>query len=92
MARRIQVGNLPGSVDSLALQRLFEAHGAVRSAMVNRHFETGFSTGVGSIEMASEEGGAAAIAALNRRELGGRVLSVCWCQIPTHPVEDRPGT
>ena len=80
MARVIQVGNLPDSFDSLVLQRLFEVHGAVRSSMVNRYLETGCSTGVGFIEMASEEGGAAAIAALHHREQGGRVLSVCWSE------------
>ena len=77
MKRLIQVANLPDSVDSLALQRLFELHGDVRSAMVNRHFETGRSTGVGFVEMASEKGRAAAIMALHHREHSGHVLSVC---------------
>jgi RNA recognition motif-containing protein len=73
MAGLIQVGNSPDSVDNLILQRLFEVHGAVRSAMINRHFETGGSTGVGFVEMESNESGAAAIAALNHREHFG-----CW--------------
>ena len=89
MARLIQVGNLSDSIDSLALQQLFEEHGAVRSAMIARHFETGDSTGVGFIEMESEEDGAAAIAALNHREHCGRVLSVCWSESSKHGAADR---
>jgi len=77
MARFIQVGNLPPSVDRLALQRLFELHGAVRSARIAKHFETGWNTDAGYIEMESDEGGAAAIAALHQQEHYGRVLSVC---------------
>ena len=78
MARYIQAGNLPDSVDDLALRRLFEAHGAVRSAVISRHVESGRSAGAGFVEMESEEGGTAAIAALHHLEYGGRVLSVCW--------------
>jgi len=78
MAQLIQVCNLPDSVDGRGLQRLFELHGAVRSATVNRHFETGRSTGVGFIEMASKQRGTAAIAALHHRQHWGQVLSVCW--------------
>jgi RNA recognition motif-containing protein len=77
MARIIQVGNLPESVNSLALRRLFEAHGAVRGVVINRHFETGRSTGVGFVEMETAEGGTAAIAALNHREHFSCILSVC---------------
>jgi RNA recognition motif-containing protein len=77
MARLIQVGNLADSVNSHALRRLFEAHGVVRRATIHRHYETGRSTGVGIVEMESEAGAAAAIAALNHREHLGRVLSVC---------------
>jgi hypothetical protein len=51
MARVKQVGHLPGSVDSVVLEQLFEAHGASRFA--DRHFETGSSTGAGSDDMAS---------------------------------------
>jgi RNA recognition motif-containing protein len=76
----IQICNLPDSFDSFVLRRVFEAYGAVRSASVADHFETGRSTGVGFIEMASQEDGWAAIAGLNQREHGGRVLSVSWSE------------
>ncbi len=78
MTRCIQIGNLPDSVDSLDHQRLFEAHGAVRSAKIARRVETGRSTGVGFVEMESEAGGTAAIAAMNGRTDCGRILAVCW--------------
>lgn len=78
MTRLIQVGNLLDTVDESILRQLFEEHGAVRSAKINRHFETGRSTGVGFVEMGTEEAGDAAIAALNHRQHGGQVLSVCW--------------
>ena len=78
MTRVLQVGNLSDSVDRFVLRRLFELYGSVRSATVNRHFETNRSTGVGFVEMASEEGGTAAIAALHHQTKFGRVVSVCW--------------
>ena len=56
MVRLIQVGNLPDSVNGPALRRLFESHGAVRSGTINRHHETGESTGVGFVEMESDGG------------------------------------
>jgi RNA recognition motif-containing protein len=88
MSRLIQIDNLPASIDSLVLQRLFELHGVVRSSMIARHIETGCSTGVGFIEMASEEGGAHAIAALNHQENFGRVLSVCWSEDSKNWIAD----
>ena len=88
MAKLIQVGNLSDSIDNPGLLRLFQAHGAVRSAIVSRHLETGRGTGVGFIEMESDEGGAAAITALNHHEHFGRVLSVCWRDISENQVTD----
>jgi RNA recognition motif-containing protein len=88
MARLIQVGNLPDSVDNGLLQRLFEAHGGVRSASVNRRRESGRSTGVGFVQMASDKGGDAAIAALNHQEHLGHALSVCWSQRSDHGEAD----
>jgi RNA recognition motif-containing protein len=89
MARLIQVANLPDSIDSLDLQALFQVHGAVRSALIARDIETGRSTGVGFIEMASEEEGAAAIAALNHLEHYGHELSVCWNAVFSKRLADR---
>jgi RNA recognition motif-containing protein len=82
MSQLIQVGNLPDFVDSAVLRRLFEVHGAVRSSRINRHIGTGRSTGVGFIEMESQESAEAAIAAMNHVEQYGRMLSVCWSNSP----------
>jgi RNA recognition motif-containing protein len=86
MARLIQIGNLPDSVGGDALRRLFETYGVVRGATVNRHYDTGRSTGVGFIEMESEKRGAAAVAGLNHRTHLGCVLSVCWSEMANTPA------
>jgi RNA recognition motif-containing protein len=88
MARIIQVGNLPDSVESVALRTLFEEHGAVRNAVINGH-ESGRSTGVGFVEMNSEEGRNSAIAALNHRQHFGCVLSVCGSEGSAIPAAGR---
>jgi len=80
MARLIKIDNLPASIDSLALQHLFEFHGAVRSAMIAPHLETGCGATVGFIEMESAECAWEAILALNLRERFGQVLSVGWSE------------
>jgi len=78
MGKTIQIGNLPYSVDDRDLARLFAPHGSVHSAKVCVHFDTGLSTGVGFVEMDSDPEGESAIAALNGRPHGGRILAVCW--------------
>jgi cold-inducible RNA-binding protein len=85
----IQVGNLPVTVDSLALQRLFEAHGRVRSAMIARHSGVGRSTGVGFVEMESDDNALAAVAALNRHEQDGHEIWVCWDDRTANLIADR---
>ena len=87
MARLIQVGNLPESIDSLGLKRLFEPHGTVRIAEVATHHETGRSTGVGCVEMESEKDGKDAIMALNHREFLGQVLTVCWSNLSKNWIQ-----
>jgi RNA recognition motif-containing protein len=88
MERQIEVGNLPNSINSRDLLRLFEEYGAVRSAIVAEHLETGVSTGLGLVEMESAERGTAAIAALNLHEHFGRVLLVCWNDASANPIAD----
>jgi len=89
MARLIQVANLADSVDSISLERLFALHGGVRTARISTHVDSGRSTGVGFIEMESDVGGAAAIAAMNNQEFYGQVLSVCWVESSENWVADR---
>ena len=76
MGRRIYVGNLPWSTTSAELQSMFAEHGGVRTAEVISDRETGRSRGFGFVEMESDEGTEAAIAAMNGRDMGGRALTV----------------
>jgi RNA recognition motif-containing protein len=76
MSRKIYVGNLPWSTTSSDLEQMFSAHGAVRSAEVISDRETGRSRGFGFVEMETDDGLQAAIAALNGHELNGRPLTV----------------
>jgi RNA recognition motif-containing protein len=76
LARKIYVGNLPWSTTSADLEAMFSPHGAVRSAEVISDRETGRSRGFGFVEMETDEGLQAAIAALNGQEVNGRALTV----------------
>jgi RNA recognition motif-containing protein len=74
-------------MDSSSLQELFSAHGTVASAEIISDRETGRSKGFGFVEMGSDAEAAAAIAALNGQEHGGRALTVNEAK----PKESRPG-
>jgi RNA recognition motif-containing protein len=76
MAGKIYVGNLPWSTTSADLEAMFAPHGAVRSAEVISDRETGRSRGFGFVEMETDEGLQAAVAALNGHEINGRPLTV----------------
>jgi RNA recognition motif-containing protein len=76
MGKRLYVGNLPYSVDSSELQEMFEPHGSVVSAQVISDRDTGRSKGFGFIEMGSDDEAAAAIAAMNGKDMNGRALTV----------------
>ena len=76
MSGKIYVGNLPWSTTSADLEQMFAPHGPVRSAEVISDRETGRSRGFGFVEMETNEGLQAAIAALNGHEMNGRPLTV----------------
>jgi RNA recognition motif-containing protein len=76
MGKKLYVGNLAYGIGSSDLQRLFAAHGTVRSAEVITDRATGRSKGFGFVEMASDQEAQAAIAALNGKEIEGRSLTV----------------
>ena len=76
MSRTIYVGNLPWSTTSSDLEAMFAPHGAVRAAEVISDRETGRSRGFGFVEMETDDGLQAAIAALNGHEMNGRPLTV----------------
>ena len=72
---KIYVGNLPWSIGDSDLEDLFAEHGAVESAKVIMDRDTGRSRGFGFVEMDGDSG-AAAISALNGREVDSRPLKV----------------
>ncbi|MDX1449002.1 MAG: DEAD/DEAH box helicase [Acidimicrobiia bacterium] len=69
----VYVANLPFSMTSSELGRLFEPYGDVDDAAVVTHRKTTRSRGFGFVAMADAS---RAIAALNGREVEGRVLTV----------------
>ena len=73
MSKRIYVGNLPFSTTDDELRSLFSQYGQVLSVNLVTDRETGRPRGFGFVEM---EGAEEAISALDRKEFGGRVLTV----------------
>jgi RNA recognition motif-containing protein len=76
MSTNIYVGNLTFNTSSSDLENLFAEYGEVTKAQVITDRDTGRSRGFGFVEMASAEEGAAAISALNGRNIDGRDLTV----------------
>jgi RNA recognition motif-containing protein len=74
--KKIYVGNLARETTEEGLETAFAAFGPIRSAVVIRDRETGSSRGFGFIEMENDEDANAAIAALDQKELDGRVVTV----------------
>ena len=72
--KKLYVGNLAWAVTDDDLNSLFAEHGSVASAVVITDRETGRSRGFGFVEM--EDGGDAAIEALNGHDFKGRPLRV----------------
>ena len=76
MSKKIYVGNMSYSTTEDTLRDLFNAYGEVESVSVITDKFTGRARGFGFVEMGSEEGAAAAIAALNGQKVDGRELKV----------------
>ena len=76
MSRKLYVGNLPYETSETELQELFGQFGSVDSVRVMRDMATGRARGFAFVEMANNDEGQRAIAALNGRELGGRALTI----------------
>lgn len=87
MGTKLYVGNLSFRTTSDELKDLFSQAGEVESASVIEDRETGRSRGFGFVEMATPEGGAAAIEQFNGKDLGGRALTVNEAR----PKADRGG-
>lgn len=90
MGKKLYVGNLGYGIGSSELERLFAAHGTVRSAEVITDRATGQSKGFGFVEMGSDQEAQAAIAALNGKELDGRTVTVNEAR-PKEPKEGGGG-
>ncbi len=71
----IYVGNLPFSATEDEVRAHFEAFGTVHSVKMIADRETGRPRGFGFVEM-DQEAAAAAIQALNGKDMGGRPLRV----------------
>ncbi len=85
MSNNLYVGNLAYAITDDDLREAFAVHGNVVSAKVIMDRETGRSRGFGFVEM--EDGGQAAIDALNGTELKGRSITVNEAR----PRQDRGG-
>ena len=73
MAKKLYVGNLSFETTEDELRTLFAEHGEVTSVNIITDRETGRPRGFGFVEM---EGADAAIAALDKKDFGGRDLTV----------------
>jgi len=75
MEKEIYVGNLPFNATEAEVRELFAQHGNVLSVKLVTDRETGRPRGFGFVKM-DDSGSAAAIAALNGKDFGGRTLRV----------------
>ena len=87
MAKSIYVGNLPWAATEDQVQALFAEFGDVLSVKLISDRETGRARGFGFVEM-EDPGAAAAIAALDGKNFGGRTLRVNEAQ-PREPRRSR---
>lgn len=76
MAKKIYVGNMSYDTTENALRELFSTHGEVTSVNVITDRDTGRPRGFAFVEMASDTGAIAAIAALDGQTVDGRALKV----------------
>lgn len=82
MSKKVYVGNLSLSVDSAMLEAWFKEFGAVESVNIVTDRETSQSKGYGFVQMSSDTEAAAAIQALNGKEVEGRMLKVAEANPP----------
>jgi cold-inducible RNA-binding protein len=74
--KNIFVGNLSFNTNEDELRQMFESYGQVDRVSILTDRETGRSRGFGFVEMANNEDGEKAIAALNGSQIGGRTINV----------------
>ena len=76
MSTKLYVGNLSYQTSETELQSHFESVGPVASVNIVRDRTTGQPRGFAFVEMNDADGARRAIAELDRREFGGRSLTV----------------
>lgn len=74
--KNLFVGNMSFQTTESELRSLFEPFGEITRIQVMTDRDTGRARGFGFVEMANEEEAAAAITALNGKEVDGRALNV----------------
>ena len=84
---RLFVGSLALTTTEAELAQVFHPYGEITSVRIMTDRETGRSRGFGFIEMPDATQAQAAIAGLNGRSLGGRLLTVNEAR----PREERGG-
>lgn len=85
----IFIAGLSYNISDSDLTELFAEYGEVSSARVISDRDTGRSKGYGFVEMADEEAGDKAIAALNEAEIDGRKLAVSVARPKTESAPRR---
>lgn len=74
--KNIFVGNLSFTATEEAVRTLFESHGTVERVNICTDRDTGQPRGFAFVEMTDESAASHAIAAINGKDLGGRMLTV----------------
>ncbi len=73
---KIYLGNLASNIDDAGLSDLVTPFGKPTSTSVAKERSSGESKGFGFVEFANAEEAKAAIAGLNGKEIGGKMLKV----------------
>jgi len=73
---KVYVGNLPFSVDSSALKKLFASYGDIEECTIIEDKFSGRSKGFGFVTFKDEASAKKAISGMNDKEIEGRKLKV----------------
>ncbi|HEX9493629.1 MAG TPA: RNA-binding protein [Thermoanaerobaculia bacterium] len=73
---KVYIGNLSNEIDDAKLAELVAPFGTTNSVNLIKDRVTGASRGFGFVEFPNDEQAKAAIAGLNGKDVGGRVLKV----------------
>ncbi len=76
MGKKLYIGNLSYDTTESGLRELFAEAGTVESVSVITDRDTGRARGFAFVEMSSEEEAKKAIALINGKSLGGRMITV----------------